>query len=35
MNVTNETKGLLIDYQETNRKIIIDYFLKKGLLQIF
>ena len=35
MNFTNETKGLLIDYWETNRKKNIDYFFKKGLLQIF
>ena len=35
MNVTNETKSLLIDYWETNRKKNIDHFFKKGLLQIF
>ena len=34
MNVTNKTKGLSIDYSETNRKKK-DYFFKKGLLQIF
>ena len=34
MNVTNETKDLLIDYKKQIEKNI-DYFFKKGPLQIF
>ena len=35
MNVTNETKDSLIDYYEKNRRKNIDYFFKKGLVEIF
>ena len=35
MNVTYETKGLLIDYYETNRKKTSIISLKKGFFKSF